>query len=65
MAGPKQRAQELRELLSEGSHIVTVGLEQLEQRAEMWRRQRQAAAVVGRIPVHELAHPATDVLLIQ
>jgi len=65
MAGSKQRAQQLRELLSQGSHIVTVGLEQLEKRSEMWRGQRQVAAVVRRIPVHELVHPATDVLVVQ
>lgn len=65
MAGPKQGPQQLRELLSQGNHIVAVGLEQLEQRAQMRRRQRQVASVIGRIPVDELADPAADVFLIQ
>jgi hypothetical protein len=65
VARPKQGAQQLRQLLSQGSHIVTVGLEQLEKRSEMWRGQRQVAAVVRRIPVHELVHPTTDVLVVQ
>ena len=65
MARPKQGAQQMRKLLSQDSHVVTVGLEQLEQGAKMRRRKGQVAAVIGRIPVHELMHAATDVLLIQ
>jgi hypothetical protein len=64
MAGPKDNAQQVRELFPERGHIVTVGLEQLQQGAQVGSGQRHFAAVVWRIAVHQIVHPASEVFLI-
>ena len=52
----------MRELFAQLHHIMALGLEELEQGAQMRRRKRRPAAVEWPIAVHKLVHPATEIV---
>lgn len=60
-----QRAQQMRELFPQRSHVVPLGFEQLQQRAQMRRRERGAAEVVWVKAVDKVMHAATEVLRVR
>jgi len=60
-----QRAQQMREFFAQLHDIVALCLEELEQRAKMWRRKRRTAAMERLITVHKLMHSATKILRVQ
>ena len=65
MSCPHQHAQQLRELFAQLHDVVAFGFEQLQQRTQMRRRERRAAAVVRPIAVNKVVHPATEVVRMQ
>ena len=60
-----QRAQQMRELFAQRSYVVPLGFEQLQQRAQMRRRERRAAEVVWVKAVDKVMHAATEVLRVR
>ena len=52
----------MRELFAELHDIVALGLEDLEQGAQMRRQQRRPTAVKWLITVHKLVDPATEIV---
>jgi len=64
MASSKDNAQQVCKLLPKSRHVVTIGFEQLQQGAQVRRGQRDVAAVVWRIAVHQIVYAASEVLLV-
>jgi len=56
VTGAHQNAQQMRQLFTQLDDIVTVGFEELEKRAQMRCGQREAAAMVRWLAVHEIVH---------
>lgn len=60
-----QGPQQLRELLAQLRDIVSLGLHELEKRAQMRRGQGRMAPVMGRLPVHQIMHAPAQILRIR
>jgi len=60
-----QRSQKVRELFTQRSYVVPLGFEQLQQRAQMRRRERGPAEVVRVKAVDKVMHAATEVLRVK
>ena len=65
MPCPHQRAQEVRELFAQFQHVMALGFEQLQQRAQVRRRELRNATVVRLVPMDELMHLTTEVIRVQ
>jgi hypothetical protein len=65
VSGAHERSQQMRKLFAQRSHVVPLGFEQLQQRAQMRRRERGAAEVVRVKAVDKVMHAATEVLRVR
>ncbi len=55
----------MRELFAHRRHVVPFGLEQFQQGAQMRRRERGAAAVVGLMAMDKVMHAPAEVLRVK